>query len=607
MKKLFKWLGIAAAAVIILVAVAAVSLALFLPLDRIKDMAAAELTKILRREVKIEKASFNIFTGLKLEKLSIADLERYGKRDFISADAIELHYDLWPLLRRRVVIRKIGLLKPQILIEKQPKGEFNFSDLLAPGKKDEVKKKEEKAGLPFELFVNSFYMKAGKITYRDRAADTVSGLSNFDMSVSGFELAMEKPIGFKASADVLYQGKPVPIALSGRIELELEKEKIKVSPLLLSVAGENASASVMVSNFKGGPDIVLDLSTKKLSVDPLIAVFSGQSAKKSKPADLTETVNSLTASIPRTLSLKASADIRVLIFQNFTVDRIALFAQLKNKKAAIDIKEIGFYKGVLSGALMADLNVSGLAYSAKDLKLSGFDAHSFSNVIIDTFLTRLEDYKDLKDKLYGTMDVGLSFSGRGVDPKAALKNLSGSASIDIRQAELKRTKILASIADLIRSNSLKSDLKLEKLTADASIKNMVVSIRTLAFAHKDLMLNFSGGVDLNSLTWVAGNRLSLKLSPRITTGLSREYDLLRDPSGWLEAVFELTGSLKLPIPRPVLDKPLDNLKKKAEEKVQALIDEEKKKAEEALKQKAAEETERLKKEASEKLRELIKF
>jgi hypothetical protein len=48
----------------------------------------------------------------------------------------------------------------------------------------------------------------------------------------------------------------------------------------------------------------------------------------------------------------------------------------------------------------------------------------------------------------------------------------------------------------------------------------------------------------------------------------------------------------MPVPKPILDKPLENLKKKVEEKAQTIIDTE---------------TERLKKEAGEKLKDMLKF
>lgn len=604
MKYILKWSGIVAASLVVLIVIAAVALALFFPLDKIKELAAAELSKALHREVMVEKASFNIFTGLKLEKITITEGNKKLNRSFISADALELHYDLWPLLQRKVVIRKIGLDKPQVFIERSPSGDFNFSDLLAPQKPAEVKK-EPAGGMPFELFVNSFYIKNGKLSYSDRATGALSSLTNLNVSVSGFELTMTKPIEFKVSSDLLYQGKLIPAALSGKVTMALAKEQIEVSPLALSIAGETANASVLVSALSKGPNVSLSLSSGKISVDPLLSIFAGTEKKSSKPVDMTAMVNQLTASIPGTLGLKASVDISNLTFQNFTIDKINLSAGLARKNADLNIKEIRFYGGTLSGAAKADLNVPGLAYSAKDLKLSGFDAHPFSNSVVDTFLTKLDGYKDLRDKVYGTLDINLSLSGRGVEPAAILRNLAGDAKLALKGAQIKRLKILASVGDLIKSNALKGDINIGELKADAGIRNSVVDVRKMDFAHNDISVDFKGGVDLNRLIWVAGNRLTLKLPPRLTSGLGKEYQLLRDSAGWLELTFELTGSLKLPIPKPILEKPVENLKKKVEEKAKAVIETEKVKVESTVTSKVSEETERLKKEAADKIKGLF--
>lgn len=605
MKNIFKWVGIVLASLVVLIVIAAFALSMFFPLDKIKGFAEAELSKTLRREVKIEKASFNIFTGLKLEKISISDRDK-GTRPFISADAIELHYDLWPLLQRKVVIRQVGLAKPEIFIEKTAAGNFNFSDMLAIQKTDK-NTQDKKTGLPFELFVNSFYVKSGKIVYSDRGNGTTSSINNFNLSVSGFELTMSKPVEIKASSDIVYQGKIVPIALSCKAKVDLPKEEVSVSPLIFSVAGENANASVSVSNFKKGPDISIDLASQKISVDPLLSIFASQDKKTANKTDLTKTIDQLTASIPWKLKAKASVNISKLTFQNFTVDKAVLSMGLANKNASIDLKEINFYEGTLSGHLNANLNVSGIAYEAKGLKLSGFNAHPFSNSVIDTFLTNLQDYKDLRDKIYGKLDIGVSLSGRGIEPKMALKNLSGDAKLLLKDGEIKKTKILSSVGEILRSNSLKGDMKIGNLNADAGIKNGVINIRDLAFARKDLKLDFQGGIDLNRLIWIAGNRLTLSLAPQATTGLSKEFELLRDSSGWLEATFELTGSLKLPIPKPVFEKPIENLKKKAEEKARTIINEETEKAKTAITNKVSEEVEQLKKDAAGKIKGLIKF
>lgn len=600
MKNILKWLGIIAAGLVVLLVLASITLYLLFPLDKIKTLAAAELSKTLRREVKIERVSLNIFTGLKLEKVSVDKL--------FAAEAIELNYDLWPLLRRQVVIKGIGLVRPVIQIEKLANGQFNFSDLLKPAKTPAPQPAKE-AKASFELFINSFSIKSGTVSYVDRAAGTSSAVNNLNVSVSGFELALVKPVEVKASANVLYQGKNIPLALAGKIGVDLAGEKVSATPFSFAIAGEKADLSLAVSNFKKGPAISFSLSSQKLSVDPLLAIFSGQPKAKpaAKPGELTKTINQLTAALPRSLSIKGSVNIANLTFQEFTIDKIDLVLGLAGKKANLDLRSIKFYGGSLSGKLNANLNVPGVAYEARDLKLTGFDAHPFSNSVITTFLTKLPDNQELQHKVYGRLDLTASLKGGGVEPQDILKNLTGKASLTLKDGELKKLKTLAAVGDYLRSNTLKGDIKFGELRIDAGIGQSIITVSKFDLKQNDFELAFVGGIDLNRLVWVAGNRLTLKLAPPIVAGLSKEFSLLKDPSGWLELTFELTGPLKAPVPRPVLDKPLETLKKKAEEKVQAVIDEEKKKAGEAISKKVSEEAERLKKEAADKLKELIKF
>ncbi len=607
MKKIIKWLGILVASTLILILAAAIAIAFFFPVDMVKDLAVKELSKILHRDVKVEKASFSIFTGVKLEGISISNRSGYAKQHFVAADSMELHYDLWPLLSRKVVIKEIGLNKPDILIEKSSSGDTNYSDLLSNSKQPEKKNvasSEQSSKPPFELFVNSFFIKDGRIVYSDHGKGAKSSINNFNLSASGFESTFSRPINFRAASDINYEGKNVPVSLSGNIKMDIAGETVSITPLILSVAGENANASVSVSGFKSSQTVSLTINSEKISVDPIMSIFAGPQ-KKSEPADLTRTVDQLTSSIPKTLTVNASVNISNLTFAKFTVDRINLSMQLKDKIASLDLKEIKFYEGILSGKARADLNVSGLAYSAGNIKLSGFNAHPFSNSVIDAFLTNVPDLKDLRDKVYGKLDASASFTGKGVDPKYVIKNLAGDAKLSLMAGQIKKVKVLAAIGEAIKSNVLKNDIKVGELNVDAGIKSGIVNVRKLSFDQDDFKLGFTGGIDLARLTWVAGNRLAINLAPYIVKDLGREYSLLKDPSGWLELDFELTGSLKFPIPKPRFEKPIMKLKSKLKEKAAAIISEEKDKAQTVINNKVSEEAERLKKEAAEKIRSLF--
>src|SRR3989339_597697 len=258
MKKTFKWIAIITSFLVAFLVVASIALYLFLPLDKIKDFAALKLSETLQRDVLIEKVSFNIFTGIKLEKVSIGDSKKFAPRPFISADAVALHYDLWPLLSRKVVINEISLIKPEILVEKSANGAFNFSDLLNPAKldaKETALPAENPLTSPIDLSIKSFSISSGKITYIDQAAGSRSSINDLNLKVSGFELSMAKPIELSLSANIGYQGKTIPLSLNGRILANLPKNELSISSLSLSVAGESAYLTGNVSSFSSGPSI----------------------------------------------------------------------------------------------------------------------------------------------------------------------------------------------------------------------------------------------------------------------------------------------------------------------------------------------------------------
>jgi uncharacterized protein involved in outer membrane biogenesis len=628
MKKLIKWVSIVVGILLVVLIVGAIALPFIIPLEKIKDFAVQRISEAINREVKIEKVAFNIFEGIKLEGLSISNRKGFAKKAFVSADAIVLRYAFWPLFRREVIISEISLVKPEILIEKNQKGEYNFSDLLKPRKTPAKEEKEP----PFSLFINTFSLSKGRLTYSDYATKTTHVVKNINTSISGIVLGFIKPIDVKASAVATYKGKDIPASLSGNVGIDLAKEEIKIPSLSLSVAGERVSSSLAVSNWKKAPRVNFSINSSKLSIDPLLAIFAApQAAKKEAPkrGALTKTINRAAAGVPRNLSLKGSINISNLTFQKLKADKVNLGVSLSNRKVSADIKELKIFEGSASGKAAIDLNVSGLGYNVSDLKLAGFNASPLSNYVVESFLTKLPDHKDLVDKAYGTLDASLSLSGRGVEVPDIMANASASGSLTLKNGELKRLKTMDAIADKIKTPALKQDIKVSKLSGNFAFKNQVLTLSNFYLLDQDVNVKFNGGLDLNRLEYVKGNRLTLKGAASITKDIPKEFDLFRDEKGWLELTFELRGSLKKPIPYPILEKVIEKeigklklkieaeklelerkakeeLKKKEEEAKKA-VEEEKRKAEEAAKKKLEEEKARLKKEAEEKLKEMIKF
>jgi len=612
MKKAIKWISISVGILVGLLIVSAVAFPLIFPLEKIKDLATEKISETINRKVTIENVSFNIFKGISLEKLSISNRAGFAKKPFVSADAIVLRYAFWPLFQGQLLVKELRLEKPEILIEKSAAGVYNFSDMTK--KKTPAPQKKEKRDIPFSMVVDTFSIRNGRITYTDYGTGTSSELKDADLTVSGVTLALVKPIGLDFSATATYKEKDIPLSISGKINPDMKKNAIDIPSLTLNIAGEKANISANVSQLQAGPWVDFTLSSSKFSLDPLLAVFTAGATEKKEKAPrgvLTKTVYNATKGISSRLRLNGNVDIEDLTFQAVKVNKVKLGIGLRNKLLTVDIKNIKAFDGALTGKAAINLAAYGLSYNVSDLKLAELSASPFSNAMVETFLTKLSNYKDLTNKVYGKLNASLSLSGRGVETQDIMANANAYGSFSLKNGELKRLKIINAIADKIKTAKLKQDLKVSELSGSFTFRNQIANIKNLSLKSGDLQVGFDGGLDLVNLRYVAGNRLRLRGSPSLTQGLSREYNLLRDKDGWLEMTFELKGSLKKPLPFPILEKAVEKgvekVKEKAAEAVDKAKEEARKKAEEEKKRLEEEAKRKLKEEAEKKARELLKF
>ncbi|MFH1577146.1 MAG: AsmA-like C-terminal region-containing protein, partial [Candidatus Margulisiibacteriota bacterium] len=444
----------------------------------------------------------------------------------------------------------------------------------------------------------------------DHQAGTKSEIKNANLKIAGVTLAMLKPIDFDFSATANYQGQDIPLSLAGKLDLDLQKEIAKISDLNLKIAGESANLSAHVSSWKAGPTIDFSISSSKLTIDPLLAIFaSGQpkAKKKTVRGELTKKINKSMANLSSKLKVRGKLNIKNLSILNFGVEKLDAEISLSRKDLNANIKEIQLYEGTLSGLLNVNLAAPGLAYRAKNLKLENFNAAPFSNAIVEAFLTKLDNYKDLTDKVYGQLSANISLMGGGVEVPDILANLNAEGSLTLKDGKLKRIKTIDAIADKIKAPALKRDINISLLTSKFRFAGQILNITSLDLQSSKLGVKFNGGLDIGNLKYVPDNRLNLRVDPSLIKGLSKEYDLLKDDKGWLEITLELVGSLKKPIPRPILVKPLE----KVVGKLKVKIDAKKIEIEEQVKKEADTKKEELKEyikeEAKKQLKDLIKF
>jgi uncharacterized protein involved in outer membrane biogenesis len=601
MMKWIKWILGGLASLLIVLILIIIILPFVLPLDRIKDFAAQKMGESINRQVTIENVSFNVFSGIQLNGLEISNHPQFTKKPFVSAKSIELKYDLWTLIFGKLNINKIALVKPEILIEKNSSGNFNFSDITQG--KDEPKKPEGPAKKdkkdPLSFFISSFSISDAKLVYADASQKPPlnAEIQDFNLDVSGIALSTVKPMHIKASAMGIYQGEPVPMKIDSKIGLRLP-DGIEVNSLDITIAGETLSLKGKISSLGDGPNIDLSLSSKKINLETFLGILSAGAQEKPKakkasarPGELTASIDRSLKSLPAKLVLNSRIDFSNITFKGLKLDRLKLSANLKQKFLSVAIQDISAYDGKLDGKVSANLAASGIIYGVENLSLKGFNANPFWNAVVDSFLTQVEQYQGLKNKVYGKLNLSLNLKGRGVETADILKNIDARGSLKIDQAKLAKLEILEEAAGIVNLDILKQDFNLSDFSSDIILKNSRLTLDKFNANNADIKINFDGSVNLDKLLFIGGNLLKIRLEKPMAGQLGPEIDLFRNKDGSATFEFELTGSLAKPIPVPrlqkVVDKAIDQVKdqiiKKLEPQKEKLKEDAQKKLEEEAK------------------------
>ncbi|MDD5065987.1 MAG: AsmA-like C-terminal region-containing protein [bacterium] len=197
-KLIFKIIG----TVFGLIIVGFVLLLVFFPTEKVKQIAIEQMQIRFHREVKIEKVSLNLFKGIVIQKVAISDRPNFQKGTFLSCDAFVFQYDLWQLLHKKLVIKKLTIEKPEINIKRYIENKiavFNFSDMLPPvpkklpeqpkvketPKPEKVEKpgakplpKISKSQLPVDLQIGKIGLEDAKIILEDTATPKFNEIYN---------------------------------------------------------------------------------------------------------------------------------------------------------------------------------------------------------------------------------------------------------------------------------------------------------------------------------------------------------------------------------------------------------------------------------------------
>ena len=217
MGKLTRFVLITLGIVVVLIAVAAVSIPAFLNADTFRTRIESTLSKSLGRKVTIGKLTLSLWSGgLLAENALVADDPQFSSQPFIQADSVKIRVELVPLiLHREVHIRGFALVSPKVQLLRAANGTWNYSTIGGGAAKPAAQDAETKQTFP-DLTVGHVTIENGRITVgtgpgANAAPATPSRVyEQVDLDVKNFGFANSFP--FTASAHLPGDG---TVAING--------------------------------------------------------------------------------------------------------------------------------------------------------------------------------------------------------------------------------------------------------------------------------------------------------------------------------------------------------------------------------------------------------
>lgn len=243
-----------------LLVAAALVVPMFIPWDRVKAQAEQKISQTLKRRVTIGRVGFQVWRGFEVRDLRIENAEGFSKQPFFTDDLVSVQYRLLPLLLGRVVFKSIRFEKPNLLVERQPDGRWNFSDWI-PAKPeaeaDTPAGRSLPASLPLELLVSDFSLAQAEFAFRDLAKAQEYRVSDLNVTVANLTLAGLTPVTVELSAKARALGQDYPVNLKLVWRFAYRQGRLDVDQLDLRLPGVVLAAAGKVEQALHEPQVHL--------------------------------------------------------------------------------------------------------------------------------------------------------------------------------------------------------------------------------------------------------------------------------------------------------------------------------------------------------------
>ncbi len=556
MKKPLKIVIIAVA--ILLGVLSGISLFLrsYLTDERIRTLVTEVAEKSLDREVILGDIKVGLFKGISVKDLEIR--EKDSDQAFIRTKEFILRYQFFPLLTKRLIIDELRIVEPEVRLNKNPDGSYNFSDIAKTGETPE--QKERKAGppgLPVSLNIKTITIRNAKLSYanpsgKPKKAELVlnaklgmSGISSNKLASEGkFEITVllrdgEQPIK-NISSDIKY-----------KVDVDMSSRHVTLHSLDADIMKIPLSAQGTFDYHKEHPELNIGIRSSFLDLDRLfVSVPPSQ-----KPRQIAESGSAEKEFGPMNLKLKISASLEVdkARYKGIEITSFKSRCELKDNIFRITDMRGNSLSGDFALQATVDLNQQGTRY----------------NMNADLNSIRLEELVNAfapkaKGKLFGSLYGKAEFSGTGTLPANRKRNLKGKGSFLIKDGVIKNAEVSTGLLTILGLQDLR-EIQIQKADGRFTVADRLMHLSSL-ISSKDLILDEKGTIGFDeSLDIGIVAKVSEKLTPRLVSQSAISHFLFKE-KGWTSVPLRVSGTISKPSytidPKAVGKRAVENIPKK---------------------------------------------
>ncbi len=459
-------IGIVVTIVVLLLLVSLVTKIVFTK-EKLLSLVVPRIEKALDRKVEIEDITISIWGGLGVDVKGMRVLNPSGftQEELFKFDQLLVRVKFWPLLRKRIEVKKLILKSPLINLEINREGVSNFDDLL----------KGRKGGFFLPVAFDQMEIKDGEILYLDYKDKKRIILHKFEETAKlSLDEKMEniRATG-KISIDQIeldlpkYKGKlpPLTFSLEHDLNLNVPGDSLNINLLKMRIAEVSMDIKGKVEKLSTIPTMNLAISSDEI---PLEDVLASLPHEKSSPLNQLKTSGKMRVSASLEGEMKTDTLPQIqgkIFFRDVKVD----FAQVP-QSFKMPYGEINFNnRSVTLFSSKAKLGDAPLEFKAV---VDNFeDPHLTSELKMKFDLALLGEFKKMPE--------GTSLKGKTeIDAKAfgkikKLQEMNLSGKVNLRDVEATTPALGVPVKNLNASLSFKGE--------DVNISNLTLSLGKSSF------------------------------------------------------------------------------------------------------------------------------